>query len=456
MTSPNAYLLIIVFLLIVVFILAILVFKRVKRNFSKHNFYDGNNTVVVATQNAIDKTSPQNQNEPAAIQQREEAKKLIRQRRLYIQDVNGKNAITFKRISTRHIGKKKFVAMRQNPAISVGSKILPATVTSAAFKAMNPSGLFKATAPLSDLVRYSNDTFSSIVKQGGKIVAHSGFVAADAVVFAPMIIMQVLSIITGQYYLNGITKQLNEIHKAIQHLIHLDKYTDIGDMAALEKTLSDILNNEYPASDAVVSTVITYKTKAKAIFEKYYHVISDKFYDGEKLKGATEKSKVKNLHKLLESTEVDTDIQILAMAKNLEDLSDIVLFYLYAKLCDKGNKNYEEHFFKLYEKFKIANEPENNQNEAYELTKKLFDSYIGKIDERKKSNLSIANKYSKDKVALEYEKLSKKRDETLKTIKEFSKQIIANERQITDYMEKPRDAILAFDADGNKTYFLES
>jgi len=80
------------------------------------------------------------------------------------------------------------------------------------------NGLYQATASASQLMQYSNGTMSSIVQVGGKIQSHSGFVPVSASVFTPMIIFQLASIVTGQYYMHGITKQLEQINETVKQI----------------------------------------------------------------------------------------------------------------------------------------------------------------------------------------------------------------------------------------------
>lgn len=82
-------------------------------------------------------------------------------------------------------------------------------------------GTFKATVDTATLMQYGNGTFSSIV-QGvdGPIKCHAGFAPVDAAkVFAPLVVFQVMGMVTGQYYLHGISKQLKTISASIQKLI---------------------------------------------------------------------------------------------------------------------------------------------------------------------------------------------------------------------------------------------
>ena len=109
-----------------------------------------------------------------------------------------------------------------NILVSSISSILPGSV-SAISMMQGAKGLFRATVSPSNLIRYTKDgTYSSMVQGMKGISSHSGFTQANNIGdFTPIAIMQLLSIVTGQYYLNGITKQLNSIAGRIEQLIEL-------------------------------------------------------------------------------------------------------------------------------------------------------------------------------------------------------------------------------------------
>ncbi len=102
---------------------------------------------------------------------------------------------------------------------NLGSQVV-ATGTNAGILANSVQGLYRATVSPAQLMKYTNGTISSIVKEGGKVTQHAGFIpASSASIFTPIFIFQVGSFITGQYYLNGINKQLEEISKKLDLII---------------------------------------------------------------------------------------------------------------------------------------------------------------------------------------------------------------------------------------------
>lgn len=85
--------------------------------------------------------------------------------------------------------------------------------------AYSASGLYRATVSPDKLMTYNNGTLSSITLNGKSFGSHAGFVNANAAVFSPVLLFQFASMITGQYYFNGMTKQLLSIQQGIDQLL---------------------------------------------------------------------------------------------------------------------------------------------------------------------------------------------------------------------------------------------
>jgi|GEM_PF-2505245 len=123
--------------------------------------------------------------------------------------------------------------------------MVPALVTNSLI-AVGVKGTFRATADPMTLVRYADGSYSAMVKgAGGKIAKHQGFVPTDAAkVFAPIVVFQVLSIVTGQYYLHGIAKQLNDISAKLDKLIMYHHNERTAKLKTYCQTLQDLLSKD--------------------------------------------------------------------------------------------------------------------------------------------------------------------------------------------------------------------
>lgn len=86
-----------------------------------------------------------------------------------------------------------------------------------------PNGLFTATAPVGDLMKLSGGTVGSAVMKDGKIAAQAGFAEVALSTVNPVAVvagaMQAMALISGQYYMNEISKQLENVDRKLDKLI---------------------------------------------------------------------------------------------------------------------------------------------------------------------------------------------------------------------------------------------
>jgi hypothetical protein len=109
-----------------------------------------------------------------------------------------------------------------------------------------PHGLFTATAPLETLMRYKDGTTSSVImKAGERISGSAGFqeVALQAVNPAAVVGagMQVMAMVSGQYYMDKISKQLEGIESGIERLIDFHNDANIGKLRSIENRMKEIV-----------------------------------------------------------------------------------------------------------------------------------------------------------------------------------------------------------------------
>ena len=137
------------------------------------------------------------------------------------------------------------------------------------------SGLYQAAVPIETLMKYANGTLLSMVRGSQGIAGHVGFIpAGTAGIFAPLIAFQVLSIITGQYYMQGITKQLNGIRSRLECLIHLHHNEKISKLQADYERLSELSGkNHYEIEDLIEIRMCI--NDAYAIHREYSNLTSN-------------------------------------------------------------------------------------------------------------------------------------------------------------------------------------
>ena len=90
------------------------------------------------------------------------------------------------------------------------------------FTSLATDGLYKITGGVENLLVYNDNTISSITINDQKIInGHNGFSPADQVNLLPQITFEVLSFITGQYYLHNINNQLDKLNLKVNNLYNL-------------------------------------------------------------------------------------------------------------------------------------------------------------------------------------------------------------------------------------------
>ncbi|MDR1157017.1 MAG: hypothetical protein LBK75_01735 [Oscillospiraceae bacterium] len=112
-----------------------------------------------------------------------------------------------------------------------------------------PNGLFTVTAPLTELMRYSDGTVGSIVMKGEKIANHSGFQQVALSVANPAAVvgagMQAMAMISGQYYMDKISNQLDGIEHGIERLIGFHHDENIGKLRSIENRMREIIGKKH-------------------------------------------------------------------------------------------------------------------------------------------------------------------------------------------------------------------
>jgi hypothetical protein len=171
---------------------------------------------------------------------------------------------------------EKFVKIPDsNFSRNLSSQLLGAGIQTGAMANIAGSGFFKATIDPALLSQYSSGTISSIVKVNGKIVEHAGFQAIpSAQVFAPILVFQLASICTGQYYLNGINSQLSLLQERVNELIRLHHLERKSYIETVFNTLQEFANKTC-ISSADIHKLADFKFEVKRIRVEYYHSFND-------------------------------------------------------------------------------------------------------------------------------------------------------------------------------------
>lgn len=120
-----------------------------------------------------------------------------------------------------------------------------------------PGGVFSATAPVSELIKYKDGTVGSIVMAGEKITNHAGFKEIAVSVANPAAVvgagMQAMAMISGQYYMHRISKQLDGIERGMNRLIDFHHDANIGKLRSIENQMREITGKTYVDATDIIA-----------------------------------------------------------------------------------------------------------------------------------------------------------------------------------------------------------
>jgi len=341
-------------------------FKREKKNDNSNSLNEANLPVLLSKDR---KNHPEKE-----IEKNIDAYRNITQ----IDTVIGKNIISFKKINIQDIEKNNYQEITSDRIKGGLSNIVSAGSQIAAISALNPSGLFSATVSPQLLTLFSNGTFSTMVHQGGHIAAHAGFQSISATVFAPIAIMQLLSMITGQYYMNGITKQLKNIDKKINQLIkfhHTEKIARLENAQVLLRQLADL---QYPGIEHLTQ-LKGIETETGSIYREYLKYLTDSKDAISKIKDIWNWSSQKYFDKLFsidDDSGFSLNFYMVTTSDEILHLIPIIEFMLNVKMniADNNRNNQIREIYNKIEKYSSEDFFANSSGKK--LLKIYYDPFI--------------------------------------------------------------------------------
>lgn len=188
--------------------------------------------------------------------------------------------VILKKLSPSSRKKKKFKEVFASEASMIAGNLVQGTLqvanqslTVSQIAKQFPNGLFTATVNPSKLSQFKNGTFTTMVHGGANKLSHAGFAEATIsnVVNPAMVLsagMQVMSMVSGTYYLNQINSQISKIDDKLDELLNFHHDENIGKLKAARKGLSEIAIREFV--DMVdINSIRNYKKTVEEILEEY-------------------------------------------------------------------------------------------------------------------------------------------------------------------------------------------
>jgi hypothetical protein len=231
----------------------------------------------------------------------------------------------------------------------------------AASSIYSTSGLYTATASANSLMTYGNGTLSSITMNGSKFGQHAGFVSANTAVFTPILAFQFASMLTGQYYFNGLSKQLTSIHESINNLISLHHNERLAKLRYINFKISELNKRSYFTTEDYI-TIDKLKYDLSTI--RFEYLLTAKQEINKSL------DKVNNDDKIKTIEIVSEDINALERMKlSLKEKTT----KLSAIIGDKFNNLYQDSVFEKGIN-SVQNLTENSSKKAIKLTNEIIES----------------------------------------------------------------------------------
>lgn len=178
---------------------------------------------------------------------------------------------SFKRISTEELGKKinGFTLISDGDSekgLLTSFVGLASNMGTAKYVA---NSLYSTTANSSQLMKYANNTYSSVIRDGGKFSKHVGFVKGNIGAMTPMIAFQVLTMVTAQAHMQEISKKLNLINDKISFLLTFHKNERIAKLKYINTQLEELNKRSFFTTEDFV-LINTFKYDLQVIKDETY------------------------------------------------------------------------------------------------------------------------------------------------------------------------------------------
>jgi hypothetical protein len=387
-------------------------------------------------------------NSPISIQEnnRLEAYKNVTQ----IDATNGTDIISFRKISIGEIQKYDYQEITPDRIKSGLSNIVSAGTQIAAISVLNPTGLFTATVSPQLLTLFADGTVSTMIHQGGRIVAHAGFRSVSATVFAPIAVMQLLSMITGQYYMNGITKQLKSIDKKITLLIKFHHTEKIAKLENAHSLLKELFEIKTPGIEHLIQLKMI-EHDVGAIYREYKRYLEGMDYaylKDEDLK-LSSVNDMENLFNVQNESGLSFYLYMTVTADEILRLVPIIEFALNVKINSR-TRDRNSQINELFEKIdKIKKEDFFAYSIGKDILEKYFAPFLSKAERIKNSSF-----FHEDDMENKVNTLKEKKEEL---VNEVLNSGITYEikNKIVEQMAQPIDILYSINEDGKELVYIK-
>lgn len=425
---------------ILVVIIFILLYKLKKNQKNKVIFSDRNNKLTIPSTSSSLELGEKNQTNLNNVTS--------------FEVVKDNEKIIFNKINIDEIKKHnyKYKEIKMDKTSTVLSSGIAAGVQIAAISALHPNGLFSATVTPQLLTIFSNGTFSTMIHGSKGIISHAGFLPISTTVFAPIAIIQLMSMITGQYYLNGITKQLNSIDKKIDKLITFHNTEKEAKLEFAQSVLKSLYEINYPNLEHLTQ-LKNIEFEIGAIHTEYLNYLEN-IDTLSIVKTKANLFAVRDMQELCKREEdsgFSLNISMVVTSDEILHLIQIIELVLNIRInSNEGGRS--KQINELYEKISIW---QNNDFYSYQKANQTINNYFNPIIARAEKIKESAILYKRDR-EIDIKKIEQKKSEIINNIiQEVWVYEIKN--KLVEQMTAPMEILYSIDENNqeNNRYFIK-
>lgn len=254
--------------------------------------------------------------------------------------LNGEESISFESIDLEDFKKhfkELYVKEEDQEMLSNTLSSVVGASSNIAIASLATHGLYKATAPAEKLMSLNSGGYGSAVMGSGKISSQAGFLPVGATVFTPLVLFQIASIVTGQYYMNGINKQLKSVESKLDELIKLFHIERQAKLIKSFKFISEFIQRKNFVLEDFVSVKAIIHEIAN-VREDYFLLVEDaytKIRSSNKYESLSSLKEARKINSDFEKTSLIFRLKNSLIADELYHLAKITEFHM--NLCYKDS-----------------------------------------------------------------------------------------------------------------------
>lgn len=174
-------------------------------------------------------------------------------------------------LNVKKFDKRKKIKICSDEMKSFASQLLQSAITNG-IVASTFSGALQCNVDISKLAKSQDGFLRGFVSSNGKIAEQAKFREIPSVSITPMVVFQIASMITGQYYQHIITEQLNSISQKLDQVLSLLEEADRGALEAGFQNLQELASADY-IDDEKMIRLNNVRDNAHNLVNKYRNIV---------------------------------------------------------------------------------------------------------------------------------------------------------------------------------------